>query len=151
MPFMSPLLQKLGQFKSILSIQEEKQTRSLKHCTLCQQICCFCSTDAQQLTIQYKQIPGCCSVWQPSDHLSHRQSVMPVRWWVAKTVDGCHRYCSDGPRVAICIFFHCMSSVKSMWSFLSHTLSSLTLSRRFILSWSVVLTHLNLPTVVWES
>lgn len=67
---------------------------------MCQQICFFCSTAARPSTIPSKQIPGCYSVWQPPDHRSHGQSALPVRWWGARTGDGCCRSDSDKP---VCI------------------------------------------------
>lgn len=70
----APLLQKLGQFESVLSIENEKQSQPLKRWTLCQQICRFCSTDTQQLTIQEKQIPGCHSGSHPTT------SVKDIQW-----------------------------------------------------------------------
>lgn len=87
--FINSLLLKLGQFKSILTTKKRVPDTSTETLNLCaSSFVFFSSTNARQLTIQDKQILGCHSIWQPSNYLSHRQPVMPVRWWDAKTVDG---------------------------------------------------------------
>lgn len=88
---------KIGPFKSVPSFEKGD---TLKRWTGCQQICCFCGTDAQRPTTPSKQIPGCYSVWQPSDHRSHGQSALPVRWWDARRGDECRRSEGDNP---VCI------------------------------------------------